>query len=96
MPATSAIDLRAMTDPSARPRGGHKLPSHQLERPEKHGFNVRGAATGQRGREVDAEQHALPPEDAEGHRQHGLRLLEELLVGVEKVGGAVSLQEGHR
>ena len=28
--------------PVGRPRGGHKLPSHQPERPGKHGFSVRG------------------------------------------------------
>ena len=94
-PATSAIDLRAVTDLSGGQGVGTSCPAISSSG-QRSTASASGAATGQRGREVDAEQHALPPEDAEGHRQHGLRLLEELLVGVEKVGGAVSLQEGHR
>ena len=49
-----------------------------------------GAATGQGRREVGADQHALPPEDAEGHRQRVPKALAELQVGVGKVGGAIS------
>ena len=55
-----------------------------------------GAATGQGRREVGADQHALPPEDAECHRQRVPKALAELQVGVGKVGGAISLREGHR
>ena len=91
----SAIDLRANIDLWGG-KGEHKqLPGHRPERLEARLWRP-GRRPGKASCEVGAEQHALPPEDAESHRQHGLRLLEEPLVDVETVGGAVSLQEGHR
>ena len=72
--------------PVGRPRGGHKLPSHQLERPEKHGFSVWGGdrATWARGRRGAARSAARgcrrPPaaraptaRGAAGRRREGRR-----------------------
>ena len=95
MPATSAIDLGAVTDLS----GGQGVgTSCRAISPSGQGSmaSASGAATGQGRREVGADQHALPPEDAEGHRQRVPKALAELQVGVGKVGGALSLREGHR
>ena len=95
MPATSAIDLGAVTDLS----GGQGVgTSCRAISPSGQGSmaSASGAATGQGRREVGADQHALPPEDAEGHRQRVPKALAELQVGVGKVGGAISLREGHR
>ena len=95
MPATSAIDLRALTDLSGGQGVGTSCPAIRPSG-QRSTVSTSGAATGQGGREVGAEQHALPPEDAEGDRQRVPKRLEELQVGVGKVGGAISLQEGHR
>jgi hypothetical protein len=95
MPVTSAIDLGAVTDLS----GGQGVgTSCRAISPSGQGSmaSASGAATGQGRREVGADQHALPPEDAEGHRQRVPKALAELQVGVGKVGGAISLREGHR